>query len=87
MANGLQRIPNGEEKMKIIAKRQGNIGRKSYTAITGCKCVIVSVYDFPGDIVHVIVSATGAEQLEFFAPRFSDAKMWQLLQTWIKAYL
>ena len=73
--------------MKITAKRQGNIGRKSYTATTGCKCVIVSVYDFPGDIVHVIVSATGADQLEFFAPCFSDEKMWQLLQTWIKAYL
>lgn len=74
--------------MKITAKRQGNIGRKSYMATTGGgKCVIVSVYDFPGDIVHVIVSATGADQLEFFAPCFPDVKMWQLLQTWIKAYL
>ena len=74
--------------MKITAKYQGNIGRKSYMATTGCgKCVIVSVYDFPGDIVHVIVSATGAEQLEFFAPCFSDDKMWQLLQAWIKAYI
>lgn len=74
--------------MKITAKYQGNIGRKSYMATTGNgACVIVSVYDFPGDIVHVIVSATGAEQLEFFAPRFSDVQMWKLLQTWIKAYL
>ena len=74
--------------MRITAKRQGNIGRKSYMATTcNGQCVIVSVYDFPGDIVHVIVSATGAQQLEFFAPCFSDAKMWQLLQTWIKAYL
>ena len=74
--------------MKITAKYQGNIGRKSYTATTGVgACVIVSVYDFPGDIVHVIVSATGAEQLEFFAPHFSDTQMWQLLQTWIKAYI
>ena len=86
-AHGLQR-PNGEKEMRITAKRQGNIGRKSYMATTGNgQCVIVSVYDFPGDIVHVIVSATGAQQLEFFAPCFSDAKMWQLLQTWIKAYL
>lgn len=74
--------------MKITAKYQGNIGRKSYMATTGNgECVIVSVYDFPGDIVHVIVSATGVDQLEFFAPRFSDEKMWQLLQTWIRAYL
>ena len=74
--------------MKITAKYQGNIGRKSYMATNGnCACVIVSVYDFPGDIVHVIVSATGAKQLEFFAPCFSDEKMWQLLQVWIKAYL
>lgn len=73
--------------MKITAKRQGNIGRKSYMATNGGKCVIVSVYDFPGDIVHVIVSATGADQLEFFAPSFSEGNMWQLLQTWIKAYL
>lgn len=74
--------------MKITAKYQGNIGRKSYMATTGnCKCVIVSVYDFPGDIVHVIVSATGAEQLEFFASSFGDEKMWQLLQAWIKAYI
>ncbi len=74
--------------MKITAKRQGNIGRKSYMATTGNgRCVIVSVYDFPGDIVHVIVSATGADQLEFFSPCFSDAKIWQLLQAWIKAYL
>lgn len=74
--------------MKITAKYQGNIGRKSYMATTGNgQCVIVSVYDFPGDIVHVIVSATSAEQLEFFAPCFPDVKMWQLLQTCIKAYL
>ena len=74
--------------MKITAKYQGNIGRKSYMATTGNgACVIVSVYDFPGDIVHVIVSATGVGQLEFFAPCFSDVQMWQLLQTWIKAYL
>ena len=74
--------------MKITATYQGNIGRKSYMATTGKgECVIVSVYDFPGDIVHVIVSATGADQLDFFAPSFSDEKMWQLLQTWAKAYL
>ena len=74
--------------MKITAKYQGNIGRKSYMASTGNgECVIVSIYDFPGHMVHVIVSATRAEQLEFFAPCFSDEKMWQLLQTWIKAYL
>ena len=74
--------------MKITAKYQGDIGRKSYMATTGNgQCVLVSVYDFPGDIVHVIVSATGVDQLEFFAPRFSDKQMWQLLQTWIKAYL
>lgn len=74
--------------MKITAKYQGNIGRKSYMATTGNgRCVIVSVYDFPGDIVHVIVSATGANQLEFFAPCFSDDQMFQMLQTWIKAYL
>lgn len=86
-ANGLHR-PNGEKKMKITAKRQGNIGRKSYMATTGNgQCVIVSVYDFAFGLVHVIVSATGADQLEFFAPCFSDAQMWQLLQTWIKAYL
>lgn len=73
--------------MKITAKYQGNIGRKSYMATGNGACVIVSVYDFPGDIVHVIVSATGAEQLEFFSIRFPDEKMWQLLQTWIRAYL
>lgn len=74
--------------MKIIAEYNGKLGRKSYMATTGNgQCVLVSVYDFPGDIVHVIVSATGVDQLEFFAPRFSDKQMWQLLQTWIKAYL
>lgn len=74
--------------MKITAERKGSIGRKSYMAKTGYgKCVIVSVYDFPGDIVHVIVSATGVKQFEFFAPCFSDDQMWQLLQTWTKAYI
>ena len=72
--------------MKIIAKYQGNIGRKSYMAVKGCRVVLVSAYQNVAD-VHVIVSATGAKQLDFFAPCFSDEKMWQLLQTWIKAYL
>ena len=72
--------------MKIIAKYEGNIGRKSYAASKGCHVVLVSVYQNVAD-VHVIVSATGAKQLDFFAPCFSDEKMWQLLQTWIKAYL
>lgn len=73
--------------MKITAKYQGNIGRKSYMATTGNgACVIVSVYDFPGDIVHVIVSATGAKQFDFLVPCFSDEQMFQLLQTWTRAY-
>ena len=72
--------------MKITAKYQGNIWRKSYTAINGGKVVIVSVYQNIAD-VHVIVSATGVKQFDFFAPCFSDDQMWQLLQTWIKAYI
>ena len=72
--------------MKITAKYQGNIGRKSYTAINGGKVVIVSVYHNVAD-VHVIVSATGVKQFDFFAPCFSCDQMWQLLQTWIKAYI
>lgn len=72
--------------MKIIAEYNGKLGRKSYTAINGGKVVMVSTYKNVAG-VHVIVSATGAEQLEFFSPRFPDEKMWQLLQTWIRAYL
>lgn len=72
--------------MKITAKRQGNIGRKSYTATNGGKVVIVSVYQNVAD-VHVIVSATGVNQFDFFAPCFSDKQMWHLLQAWIKAYI
>ena len=72
--------------MKITAKYQGNIWRKSYTAVNGGKVVIVSVYQNVAD-VHVIVSATGVVQFDFFAPCFSDKQIWQLLQTWIKAYL
>ena len=72
--------------MKIIAKHEGSIGRKSYTAIKGCRVVLVSVYQNIAD-VHVIVSATGTNQFDFFAPCFSDEKIWQLLQTWVKAYL
>lgn len=72
--------------MKITAKYQGNIGRKSYTAHNGGKVVLVSVYQNVAD-VHVIVSATGVNQFEFFAPCFSDVQMWQLLQAWIKAYI
>ena len=84
-AHGLHR-PNGEKKMKIIAKYQGNIGRKSYTEINGGKVVLVSVYQNI-DHVHVIVSATGVKQFDFFAPCFSDDQMLQLLQAWTKAYL
>ena len=72
--------------MRIIAEYKGKLGSKSYTAINGGKVVIVSTYQNVVG-VHVIVSATGAKQLDFFAPEFSDDKMWQLLQTWIKAYL
>lgn len=72
--------------MKITAKYQGNIGRKSYTAVNSRGVVLVSVYQNVSG-VHVIVSVTGAKQFDFFAPCFSDEKMWQLLQTWIKAYL
>lgn len=72
--------------MKITAKYQGNIGRKSYMAVNGGKVVIVSVYHNVAD-VHVIVSATGVNQFDFFAPCFSDEQMWQLLQAWIKAYI
>ena len=70
--------------MKITAKYQGNIWRKSYTAINGGKVVIVSVYQNVAD-VHVIVSATCVKQFDFFAPCFSDEQMWQLLQAWTKA--
>ena len=55
-------------------------------AVKGCHVVLVTVYQNVAD-VHVVVSATGVNQLDFFAPCFSDEKMWQLLQTWIKAYL
>ena len=82
-AHGLHR-PNGEKKMKIIAEYNGKLGRKSYTAINGGKVVIVSTYQNVAGI-HVIVSATGVKQFEFFAPCFSDNKIWQLLQAWIKA--
>lgn len=76
----------GGVKMKIIAEYNGKLGRKSYTAINGGKVVIVSTYQNVEGI-HVIVSATGVKQFEFFAPCFSDEQMLQLLQTWAKAYL
>ena len=72
--------------MKIIAEYNGKLGRKSYTAINGGKVVMVSTYQNVAGI-HVIVSSTGAKQLDFFAPCFSDEQMFQLLQTWSKAYL
>ena len=72
--------------MKIIAEYNGKLGRKSYTAINGGKVVMVSTYKNVAG-VHVIVSATGAKQFDFFAPCFSDDQMFQLLQAWIKAYL
>lgn len=72
--------------MKIIAEYNGKLGRKSYTAINGGKVVIVSTYKNVAG-VHVIVSATGVKQFDFFAPCFSDEQMFQLLQTWIKAYI
>ena len=72
--------------MKITAKYQGNIGRKSYTAVNGGKAVIVAVYYNVAD-VHVIVSATGVKQFDFFAPCFSEEQMWQLLQAWTNAYI
>ena len=84
-AHGLHR-PNGEKKMKIIAEYNGKLGRKSYTAVNGGKVVIVSVYQNVAD-VHVIVSATCVKQFDFFAPCFSDDQMFQLLQTWAKAYI
>ena len=72
--------------MKIIAEYNGKLGCKSYTAINGGKVVIVSTYQNV-DGIHAIVSATGVKQFDFFAPCFSDDQMWQLLQTWIEAYL
>lgn len=72
--------------MKITSEYNGKLRRKSYTAINGGKVAIVSTYQNVAGI-HVIVSATGAKQFDFFAPCFSDEQMFQLLQTWIKAYL
>ena len=72
--------------MKIIAEYNGKLGRKSYTAINGGKVVIVSTYQNVAGI-HVIVSATGVKQFDFFTQCFPDEQMWQLLQAWIKAYL
>lgn len=72
--------------MKIIAKYNGRLKRKCYCARKGCRAVLVSAW-YGLDEVHVIASAVGVDQLDFITPCFSDEKMWQLLQAWIKAYL
>ena len=74
--------------MRITIKHDGKIKCTHYSAIEGCKSVIVSVYDWPlYNRVHVVAYAYGHETLSFFAESFSAANAVNLLKVYAKAYL